>query len=213
MFNTYNQSTYFEDTITHMLGIIECLQRRDEARSVSSDSPSALASQAIYTKCGPDGGTANYERHHSAQAHSAASRPSVKLKAKEPKNYGSSAHTGAEEKDISSLPLAEQPSPWPAELPVCKQAGIIPDVPRTPTRTWTTGNSTPRILCMAVNADADAREVDHRALTCTTEGQHCRMRIIEQCQLWVLHQPWPRELPASSQQAGLKKPPPQSSRR
>ena len=92
MFNTYKQSTYFEDTVTHMLGIIECLQYRDEAQSESSDSPSTLASQAIYTKCGPDGGTTNYERHHSAQAHSAASRPSVKLKAKEPKNYGSCPH-------------------------------------------------------------------------------------------------------------------------
>jgi hypothetical protein len=66
---------------------------------------------------------------------------------------------------------------------------------------------------MAVKADADAREVDPPALTCTTEGQHCRMRIIEQCQLWALHLPWPRELQALSQQAGLKKPPPQSSRR
>ena len=66
---------------------------------------------------------------------------------------------------------------------------------------------------MAVNTDADTREVDPRMLTYSTEGQRCRMRIIEGCRLWALHQPWPRELPASSQQAGLKKPPRQGSER
>ena len=39
---------------------------------------------------------------------------------------------------------------------------------------------------MVVNADADAREVDPRVLTYSTEGQCCRMRIIEGCRLWAL---------------------------
>src|SRR6266581_6806135 len=44
-----------------------------------------------------------------------------------------------------------------------------------------------------------------RALTRTNEGGRCRS--------WALHQPWPREPPASNRLARLKKPPPLSTRR
>jgi hypothetical protein len=51
---------------------------------------------------------------------------------------------------------------------------------------------------MAVKTNADMREVDTLQLICTN-NREC-------CQLWALHQP-PRELPASSMQAGAEKAP------
>jgi len=112
--HSYNQTTGVVEAMQTIQRMIDCITAREEGRHTPPDSPRAIASRAIFTECGSNEGTIDYECRQNAQARFEAPLHTKGARAEQTGGYSSASSTRAGEgsNSLSRIRVEERTTPF-----------------------------------------------------------------------------------------------------